>query len=307
MSHARARAVIYMSFSLVIACGPAARHDSGSNINGPDANGDCSPENTPEACSDGIDNDCDGLVDCADPDCSGVGNCPVCGMVQHPTGAPVDLPDGVGGNTCTTDADCANLSPPGQHCFQIPGSDMECRQSYVSKVNFTAFGPTQTLQQASDIVSVCANMSHEWIRDLEIDLVAPSGQKIALDKFLGQTCGTGDCEVYLGNPLNTDGDCPECTTEMGMDYCWTPTATNPPILTYANDSMTMQSWNDHDVLPPGNYQAADPWQNLFGATLNGDWEIYVQDEWAIDNGFIFQWSIAFDPSLVEDCSGPVIQ
>jgi subtilisin-like proprotein convertase family protein len=44
-----------------------------------------------------------------------------------------------------------------------------------------------------------------------------------------------------------------------------------------------------------------------GAPLNGDWTIYIQDKWAIDNGYVFSWSIAFDPTLVQDCSGPIIQ
>ena len=46
---------------------------------------------------------------------------------------------------------------------------------------------------------------------------------------------------------------------------------------------------------------------LIGAPLNGDWTIFVQDKWAIDNGFIFKWSINFDPTIVQDCSGPIIQ
>ena len=86
-------------------CGPGNRRAGGGR---PDTGGgSCSgAENTPETCSDGIDNNCNGLVDCADPSCSGIGSCPVCGMVQHPTGMPVDLPDGIVGSACTTNAQC---------------------------------------------------------------------------------------------------------------------------------------------------------------------------------------------------------
>src|SRR5690349_5112979 len=100
---------------LAFACGPAGRPNGGDDgTTDSNGNGNCTTpgaENTPAACSDGIDNDCDGVVDCADPDCSGIGNCPVCGMVQHPTGAPVDLPDGIIGSTCTSDAQCSGSTP----------------------------------------------------------------------------------------------------------------------------------------------------------------------------------------------------
>jgi len=167
------------------------------------------------------------------------------------------------------------------------------------------FAPGQTLMAISDIQSVCVNMSHEWIRDLEIDLVAPSGQKLQLDKFLGQSCPSGACEVFLGHPLNTDGDCSACTTESGMDYCWKPTATNMPILDYANAGMTMDTYNAHDVLPAGDYQASDPFGNLIGVTLNGDWAISVTDLWPIDAGKIHSWTIAFNPMIVQNCDPPI--
>jgi hypothetical protein len=301
---------------LLVACGPGARHhgDDDGTADGPP--GGCIPlENTPELCSDGIDNSCNGLTDCADPSCSGIGDCPVCGQVEHPTGTPIDLPDGICGTngdgvcSCTTDADCVALQPAGQHCFDLLDGlgTKECRQSYTSTVQFTGFGSGQKLMQVSDIVSVCINASHEWIRDLEIDIVTPDGKKFALDKFEGQTCSTGECEIFLGHPLNTDGDCPGCGPEMGFDYCWKPTATNPAMLKYADNNSTMTSYAGTSELPPGDYQSSDAWNSLIGTTLNGGWTISVTDLWPTDAGKIHSWQIAFNPNIVQDCSGPVIQ
>lgn len=311
-------------FAIAGGCGPASRPAASGDDDGNDASGSnvasCTPtgpENTPATCSDGIDNDCNGLIDCDDPSCSGIGNCPVCGAVSHPTGSAVPLPDGVCGTndsgdcSCTTDADCASLQPAGQKCWTIGAGDQECRISYTSTVTFSGFGSTQTLAQPSDILSICVNMSHEWVRDLEIDVQAPSGQILALDKFEGQTCGNGGvCEVFLGNPLNTDGDCMPCTTETGMQYCWTPTATNSAILDYANMSGAMNSWNGHSVLPvsagsgsavSNAYAASDPWTNLVGATLNGQWTFSVTDLWPIDAGQLHSWTISFNPAIVQNC------
>src|SRR5262249_44859645 len=163
--------------------------------------------------------------------------------------------------------------------------EMECHASYTSKLNFTGFGSTQTMMAVSDIQSVCVNISHSWIRDLEITLVSPSGQQIILDKFLGRSGGEG----FVGHPIDPT-DCPTCTVEAGADYCWKPTATNMPMLLYANGGGSMMTYNGHSELPPGDYQASEPWTQLVGATLNGDWTIVVTDLWPIDYGKIHQWS-----------------
>ena len=88
-----------------------------------------------------------------------------------------------------------------------------------------------------------------------------------------------------------------------------PTAANPPMLDYANNGGAMQAVDTCDgfgfqaeVLPPGDYGAADPWTNFAGSPLNGQWSIIVTDLWGIDNGFIFDWTIEFDPNAVEDRS-----
>ena len=274
--------ICLMSAVLLVACGPGARQRPPGGDDTSVDSGPCVPvaEGDVATCSDGIDNDCDGLPDCTDPNCSGIGTCPVCGMVEHPLSQPLALPDGAG------------AGPP-----------------YTSSLHFTGFGATQTFTAASNIQKVCVNMEHSWIRDLQIELHSPDGKIVTMSKQEGNQCPStpgAACEVYLGQA--NDSDSAEMPVPgVGADYCWTPTATNIPMLPYADAGMPMLTFNGVDELPPGDYQAQDPWTNFVGAPLNGDWTIFIQDKWAIDNGYVFSWSIAFDPTLVQDCSGPVIQ
>jgi hypothetical protein len=292
----------------LIACGPSPRQrpggdDDGTGIDAAETPCQVSPEADPTTCADGIDNDCDGLTDCSDQNCSGVGTCPICGMVDTPLSQPLSLPDGIGGNECTTDADCATVQPGPQRCFDLLSSfaGHECRQSYVSTLHFVGFGQGQTFADPSNILSVCVNIEHSWLRDVQIDLVAPDGKTVHLQRFAGQM----GSEIYFGQANDSDSSSSP-VPGVGADYCWKPTATNLPDIDYANAGGTMLSVNGHDELPPGDYQASDPWTNLVGAPLNGDWELTVTDLWGADNGYLFSWSISFDPNLVSDCSGPIV-
>jgi len=293
--------------------GPRVGDGDGGSIPGIDAGitrpppGPCTPtgpENTPEACSDFVDNDCSGRADCSDLSCSGVGSCPVCGTVETPLGSPLALPDGVGDISCSSDADC----PGTQTCFTIDGilgPSMECRDSYRSTLDFIGFGPA-TFDAVSDITSVCVVMEHSWLRDLEITLEAPNGSRVRLQRFLGQE---GD-EIYLGQADDCDDDASP-TPGTGARYCWTPTATRDAMLEYANAGGSLDSapsclFGDVDMMPEGDYDAAEEWSNFLGTPLNGEWTLFVTDLWPIDNGYIFEWSISFDPSTVEDCSSPLI-
>ena len=95
----------------------------------------------------------------------------------------------------------------------------------------------------------------------------------------------------LGIPNPDDGPVPG----TGWDYCWTPTATDLPWIPYAN------AHPQERTLHSGDYQSSEPLDAFVGCPLNGDWTIRVEDRWGIDNGFIFRWSVRFDPSIVEDC------
>ena len=83
------------------------------------------------------------------------------------------------------------------------------------------------------------------------------------------------------------------------------------MLDYANNGGSMQSVSTCDFssaskLPPGTYAAADPWTQLDGTPLNGQWKFVVTDLWPADNGFLFSWSIRFNANAVSDCSGPIV-
>jgi hypothetical protein len=248
------------------ACGPSASpgddtDEDDDGLDDEDGVDDDDDECTPaaEACSGGEDDDCDGAYDCDDSDCYGVDGCPDCGALDLTEGVPLALPDGVG-------------------------------TSYETAIDFTGFSDGQDVGATTDLLGICVVMEHSWLRDLEIDITCPNGQSMVLQQFLGQV-GT---ELFMGQPNDNDGFEPAPGT--GAEYCWSPTATNAPMLTYANENP-----NVHD-LPSGDYRAVEPFDMLLGCPLNGEWIIKVTDLWGEDNGFIFSWGINFNPEIVADCS-----
>lgn len=275
----------------VVACAPPNR-DPGGQPGGDDTvvdapSGACVWE--PEACGDGIDNDCDGKADCADVDCSGINFCPICGAVDNPEQQPLPLPDGIGQSTaCTTNAQCGDPLLP--NCVHD-----ECHASYTSTLDFIGFPMGATLTDANKLLSVCVKMEHSWLRDLQMDLISPDGRIVTLHAFVARSGN----EIYLGEANDSD-QASNPVPGVGYKYCWKPTGA---AIMLASPTVPM---NGHQVMPAGDYAAVTPWSTLEGSPLNGPWTMRVTDLWPADNGFMFEWSIAFDPSLVADCSGPII-
>jgi hypothetical protein len=270
---------------VIAGCGPGGRPGEGGGDD--ERNGvDATPFGV-EVCTDGVDNDGDGRSDCSDIDCSGRDGCPVCGAVENPEAQPLALPDGISsGATCSTDAQCTDAATP--NCVA-----KECHASYNSQLNFVGFAQGATLTDPSLLKKVCVEIEHSYLRDLQMELLTPAGGVFILHRFIDREGG----EIYLGNANDyDDDDVPVPGT--GMKYCWTPNATN--TMNQAADATSAQ------ILPAGDYRSEAAWNALLGTTLNGIWEMRVTDLWGIDNGFLFSWSIEFDPSLVSDCAGPII-
>ncbi|RTL10386.1 MAG: hypothetical protein EKK56_10010, partial [Flavobacteriaceae bacterium] len=127
-------------------------------------------------------------------------------------------------------------------------------------------------------------MEHSFLGDLQLQLISPSGQAIILKAFPG---GGG---TYLGCPL----DDPATTSGIGRDYCFTPTATTLLV----NGATSNCGTPNGASINAGNYQPVQPFTNLIGSTLNGNWTLRVTDNLNIDNGYIFSWGINFDSALI---------
>lgn len=277
------------------ACGPGARNNGGDD----DGNGtvDAAPaQGGAEVCNDGADNDLDGKVDCGDTDCSGIGDCPVCGSVMVPQSTPLALPDGVSsGDACSVDSQCAAATPNCVHS--------ECHASYTSTLNFVGFPDGAKLTDPTKLLEVCVNMEHSWLRDLQMELITPDGNVFILDRWYDRTTTE---EIYLGMANDSDSDASP-VPGTGMQYCWTPMGA-AEMIDHTNGvaAPTITMSGLHKILNAGNYKSSSAWGTLANSTLNGKWTMRVTDLWAIDNGFMFSWSIKFDPSLVSDCNGPII-
>ncbi len=192
------------------------------------------------------------------------------------------------------DAPGANL---GGDLF-IPDDQTTC---FSSEIIFGAFEPGAIVDEVSDIENFFINFEHSYMGDLVITFICPDGSAMAVH----QQGGGG---TYLGEPVDDGSDTPG----VGYDYFW---ANDAPNGTWSEES--------GGTLPPGTYSSVQPFENLIGCPLNGIWTVEICDLFAIDNGFIFDWTVnisaenypdaaSFTPSFGAGCdstqwvSGPFI-
>ena len=161
--------------------------------------------------------------------------------------------------------------------------------SYKTSIRFTDFEAGQVLTAIKDLQSICLNMEHSWLHDMEIRITCPSGNSVLL-----QSQEVINKEVYLGIPVDNDGINP--SSGRGLEYCWTPASTNGTLTEFANEHDN-SSPNETYHLPAGDFNSFEGLEALLGCPLNGDWVITVTDLWEQDNGWIFSWSIDINPDL----------
>jgi len=168
--------------------------------------------------------------------------------------------------------------------------------SYQTSVPVDCFPFGTTLTSASQITSVCINMEHSYLGDLSISLVSPSGQTIVLQ---AQGGGSANLGIPIASGTVDGAGVPGPGT--GYTYCFTMSAATTLTGGIVNGVTFPSSgggtYTDSSV-PAGNYLPNQSFANLIGSSLNGNWSIIVTDFLGLDNGYIFNWGINFDSSLL---------
>lgn len=153
-----------------------------------------------------------------------------------------------------------------------------------SKIRVDGFFVGQNITEVDNIQSICIDIEHTQMRDLNIVLRCPSGQSVTLQNFNGP----GGTAVELGQANANDDAAPQ--PGRGFKYCWKTQVSNNNWTDYV-DSFNL------DSLPLGDYRPFQSLNQLLGCPLNGDWVLEVEDLNTSENGFIFAWSIDFAPAI----------
>lgn len=154
--------------------------------------------------------------------------------------------------------------------------------SYTTAINITGFPGGSTIAAATDVQTVCINMEHSYLGDLQISLTCPSGQSVVLKPYPG---GTG---TYLGGANDTGTGVPGTPAQ----YCFAENAPFGTILAENTLGNWVQAGNPlGNSMTPGTYTPSSSFNGFVGCTMNGNWTLTVTDNLAIDDGFIFDWSI----------------
>ncbi len=129
----------------------------------------------------------------------------------------------------------------------------------ISEIPVTGFG--STILGPGMIQSVCLDIDHNWLDDLDILLVAPNGELL---------------ELSTDNGLNQDDYIGTCFTETAAAVIGSA-GTGAPFT--------------GEFLPEGD------WSDLYGSQINGIWQLVIQDDANGFQGTLLNWSITFSPIL----------
>jgi gliding motility-associated-like protein len=167
----------------------------------------------------------------------------------------------------------------------IPDDQTNC---FSDELSFSNFQYNAVINSVSDLDNFYINFEHSFMGDITITFICPNGQSIAVHT-------QGGSGTYLGEPIDGGNETAGDSPGVGWDYYWAPDAT---LGTWA-DEVTAGNLTG-SALSAGTYSSVQPFSNLIGCPLNGTWTVQICDAWGADDGYIFDWSVAFNPQLYGD-------
>jgi len=147
---------------------------------------------------------------------------------------------------------------------------------YDFKLDTPAYSPIQVvgvqpvLLGDGVIQSVCINLSHKWVDDVDLFLISPSGQFIELSTDNG-----ANCDNYT-------------------NVCFTPTASIPID---AGFPWPICSSGGEPSFANGTFNIEGVWSDLWDGDYltNGTWQLLAVDDQQGFDGTILDWTITFEP------------
>ncbi len=173
--------------------------------------------------------------------------------------------------------------------------------NYETTIPISDFEEGQLLENAGDIISMCVNMEHSFLGDLEMMLTCPNGTSVNIfNSFAGDGLfpgGFGGGGTFMGD-ANDSG--PNGVPGIGFDYCFSVNTAWGTLGEEwaANNTVPVNSFPPGgNAMAPGTYQPEQSYEAFVGCPLNGDWTLTIRDNLFIDDGWIFNWSIYFNPDI----------
>ena len=156
--------------------------------------------------------------------------------------------------------------------------------SYSSAVIFNQFGENDVISDGTNM-TIMLNFEHSYVGDLDIDLVSPDGTRLNLLNFF--TNGMGNCNVG-GAGEYSGGEGPP---GAGDEYYFNVNA-GTDFSSFSGPGSTSAVGVD---IPSGTYAPDDSFAGFNGSPINGVWEIFITDNYNLDDGTLFTWSIDLGP------------
>ena len=158
--------------------------------------------------------------------------------------------------------------------------------AFTSELFIDFFDNDQVLEDCDDIELITANIEHSFIGDLSFWVTCPDGTEV----LLMDNGASGGPDPTGCTPNDLGGNDLGIVDVEGFDYSWNMDA-----------EWVLDDANNPDAaspMPAGTYLPCGDLCDFVGCPLNGIWTFNVIDQWAADNGTLFEWGIDFNPEIV---------